>query len=177
MDNKIRLLVKGIVGSEDMKDAYILTLGEYKGTKMFPVVINAHEARSIVFFLEKDSAQRPFAHDLFCKLGKNYGIDVLEVFIHKFENNVFHTNIVCFDGEKQITLDSKISDAVAIAIRCGCPIFTTEKVIETGINIISDKNIATLSLKELHVKLNEVVQNDDYEMAIIIRDEIKRREK
>lgn len=177
---RIRLTVKGISGSPEKPEAYILMLGEQGGSKIFPVVTGFSEAQSIAYCMEKVPSSRPFSHDLFFNLAKECNIEVLEIFIRKFQDSVFYVDIICFDGNKQFVLDARLPDAVAIAMRFRCPIFTTEDVMNmTGVNITHENknSIENFSMEELLTKLNEVVQNEDYEMAITIRNEIRKRNK
>ncbi|MDR3246871.1 MAG: bifunctional nuclease family protein [Prevotellaceae bacterium] len=175
---KIRLVVRGISGSSDKPEIYVLMLGEQGGSKVFPVILSFYEAQSIAFCLEKSIPDRPFVHDLFFELAKICNIEILEVFITDIQGANFSVEILCFDGKKYIKFDSRLSDAISLALRFKCPVFTTKEVLAAmGMNILLDSNnpLGQFSVEELLDKLNEAVKIENYEMAITLRNEIKRR--
>jgi bifunctional DNase/RNase len=176
--DKVRLVVKGISGSRDKPEIYVLILGEQGEQHVFPVVLGFYEAQSIAFCLENSISKRPFIHDVFFELSQLYNIEILEVFIKNFHSSGFDAEILCFDGKQYVRFDMRLSDAVALALRFKCPIFTTKKVLAmVGVNISIDSSnpLGQLSLEELWNKLNETVKNENYEMAITIRNEIRNR--
>jgi bifunctional DNase/RNase len=176
--DKIRLVIKGISGSQDKPEIYVLILGEQGESHVFPVVLGFYEAQSIAFCLESSTSKRPFIHDVFFELSRLYNVEILEVFIKDFQESSFYAEILCFDGKKYIKFDTRLPDAVALALRFKCPIFTTKEVLKTvGVNISTDCNnpLGQFSLEELWNKLNETVKNENYEMAITIRNEIRNR--
>jgi bifunctional DNase/RNase len=177
--DKIRLVVKGISGSQDKPEIYVLMLGEQGENRIFPVVLGFYEAQSIAFCLEKCNPERPFVHDLFFKLAKNYNVEILEVFITDFRNSNFFVEILCFDGKKYLKFDARLSDAIALSLRFKCPIFTTKEVLAmVGVNISLDSNnpLGQFSMEELQNKLSEMVREENYEMAITLRNEIQSRQ-
>jgi bifunctional DNase/RNase len=176
--DKIRLTVKGISGNHDKPEIYVLILGEQGENHVFPVVLGFYEAQSIAFCLEKSTSKRPFIHDVFFELSHLYNIEILEVFIKDFQEPRFYVEILCFDGKKYTRFDIRLPDAVALALRFKCPIFTTKEVLAmVGVNISSDCNnpLGQFSLEELWNKLNETLKDENYEMAITIRNEIRSR--
>jgi bifunctional DNase/RNase len=176
MDKKIRLFVKGISGSVNRPEAYVLILGN-QNQQFFPVIINFPEAQSIAFYLEQNVPERPFVHDLFFGLTSEYNIEVLEVFIRDFRNSVFDVEVLCFDGVKHVTLHARIADAVALSLRFGCPIFIVSRVFDmVAVRLPgSHSSLSELTMDELYEMLDKVVHDEDYETAILIRDEIKSR--
>jgi bifunctional DNase/RNase len=176
--DKIRLVVKGISGSQDKPEIYVLMLGEWGENHVFPVVVGFYEAQSIAFCLENSTSKRPFIHDIFFDLFRLYNIEILEVFIKNFKKPNFEVEILCFDGKKYIKFDARLSDAVALALRFKCPIFTTKEVLTmVGVNVSTDCNnpLGQFSMEELLNKLDKAVKNENYEIAITIRNEIRSR--
>jgi bifunctional DNase/RNase len=176
--DRIRLVVKGISGSQDKPEIYILILGEQGENHVFPVVLGFYEAQSIAFCLENSTAKRPFIHDLFFGLSRLCNIEILEVFIKNFQEPAFDAELLCFDGKKYVKFDARLSDAIALALRFKCPIFTTKEVLTmVGVNVSTncDNPLGRFSLEELWNKLNEAVKTENYEMAITIRNEIRSR--
>jgi bifunctional DNase/RNase len=177
--DKIRLVVKGISGSSDKPEIYVLMLGEQGGDNVFPVVLSFYEAQSIAFCLEKSVPDRPFVHDLFFELAKTCNIEILEVFISNFQDSTFLVEILCFDGKKYVKFDSRLADAIALSLRFKCPVFATKEVLAmVSVNIVLDSNnpLGHFSVEELLEKLKEAVKDENYEMAITLRNEIKNRQ-
>jgi hypothetical protein len=192
---KVELEIGGISYSYSQSGAYTLILSESGGKRKLPIIIGQFEAQSIAVEMEKMKPARPLTHDLFRSLSLSFNIKLNEVIINKFEEGVFHS-ILIFEKENQIhTIDSRTSDAVALAIRFNCPIYTSEEILnEVGVIFdeqIDDKNdensdetdeplnpasiFSSLSIEELESMLNEAVENEDYELASQIRDEINKR--
>lgn len=127
---KIKLNVLGISYSQTQSGAYALVLSEEEGTRRIPIIVGGFEAQAIAIELEGLKPPRPLTHDLFKNFSETYGIRILEVNIHKLEDGVFFANILCDNGDRQMTLDARTSDAIALALRFKCPIFTTDEIIE-----------------------------------------------
>lgn len=127
---KIKLNVLGISYSQTQSGAYALVLSEEAGSRRIPIIVGGFEAQAIAIELEGLTPPRPLTHDLFKKFSESYGIRLTEVNIHKLEEGVFFANILCDNGDQQITLDARTSDAIALALRFKCPIFTTDEIIE-----------------------------------------------
>jgi bifunctional DNase/RNase len=193
---RVKLKVMGISYSQTQSGAYALILIEENGERRIPIIIGGFEAQAIVIKLENLDPPRPLTHDLFKKFADEFGIAISEVMIYKLEEGVFFSKLVCNKGEKEFTIDSRTSDAVAIALRFGCPIFITEEILEkAGITINpSDAEISTAnevdsifesdrakydtySDEELYKMIDESVKTEDYERAASIRDEIEKRKK
>jgi len=188
----VRLRIIGLTYSQSQTGSYALVLAEDKGEKRIPIMIGAFEAQAIALHLEELQPPRPLTHDLFRSFAKSYSIDLKEVFICKLEEGVFYSELVFFNGKEVVTIDSRTSDAVALALRFKCPIFTSQEILDKAGIIMGDKSKDIIDLKddppakaigfseksdsELEEMLNEAVESEDYEKASKISDEIKRRE-
>lgn len=199
MDNLISLVIKGISYSQTQTGAYALILEEESGTRKLPIIIGSFEAQSIALALEKDlSSPRPLTHDLFLSLGSEFNISVEFVYIYKLEDGVFYSYIVFVDGNgKRSEIDSRTSDAIALAVRFNAPIFAYEEVVEKAgiqLDIIEDEedfdadeeiffeeediieeesNFIGWSKDELEDAMKQAVMNEDYELAARLRDQIE----
>jgi uncharacterized protein len=191
--DKIKLEIIGMSYSQSQSGAYALILGEIGGKRRLPIIIGGFEAQAIAIELEKMKPSRPLTHDLFKSFSDTFNISVGEVIINKFLEGVFHAEIVCSDGRGEYRIDARTSDAVAIALRFQCPIFTFEKIMSAAGIIVDDqkgeeekekpkskKSTSSIyeqySMDELKDMLQKSVTNEEYEKASKIRDEIKRRE-
>ena len=189
---KVKLKVIGVSYSQTQSGAYALILSEENGNRRIPIIIGGFEAQAIVVKLENLAPPRPLTHDLLVLFAHKFGIAVLEVFIYKLEEGVFFSRLVCNNGEKEILIDSRTSDAIALALRFGCPIYITEDILDkAGIAInLSDADESTdsdiesenikyngYSNEELSKMISEAVKMEDYEKAAVIRDELERRKK
>jgi len=191
---KIKLEILGISYSQSQAGAYALILGESNGKRRLPIIIGGFEAQSIAIELEKMKPSRPLTHDLFKNFATTYGIDVTEVVIYKFVEGIFFAKLVCFDGIKEIDIDSRTSDAVAIAVRFNCPIYTYESILVSAGIILDEENgdlhlaeinpenekeneYNNFSTKELEDLLMAAIDEEAYEKASLIRDELKKRKK
>lgn len=133
MTSRIRLKVLGISYSQIQSGAYALILAQVGGPYRIPVVIGAAEAQSIALRMESITPPRPMTHDLFVSFAHAFGVKLSEVFIYKFEDGIFSSELTFTDGDRTIKIDSRTSDAIAIAMRTGAPIFTTAAILdETG---------------------------------------------
>jgi bifunctional DNase/RNase len=179
--------------SQSQSGAYALILGEIGGKRRLPIIIGGFEAQAIAIELERMKPSRPLTHDLFKSFSDTFNISISEVVINKFVEGVFHAELVCSDGNSNYRIDARTSDAVAIALRFQCPIYTFEKIMAAAGIVVDDqkepevkekprskKTITTVydqySLEELKNMLQKSVTNEEYEKASKIRDEIKRRE-
>lgn len=189
---KIRLEILGMSYSQSQSGAYALILGEKGGKRRLPIIIGGFEAQAIAIELEKMKPARPLTHDLLKRVADAFHITVLEVIINKFYEGVFYAQLVCDDGKQTIEIDSRTSDAVALAIRFKCPINTYENIMsQAGIVVQEDKEKAKdkgwmpegdmenpyeqYTSSELDELINKAVENEEYEKASKIRDEIKKR--
>lgn len=203
MNNKIRLNVLGISYSQTQTGAYALVLAEEGGKRRIPIIVGGFEAQAIAIQLEGLKPPRPLTHDLFVNFARTFNIDLLEVTIYKLEEGVFFSKLTCDDGKRIIEVDARTSDAIALALRFKCPIYTTEEIMQkAGIVIDFEKEeddeleeeyaesndfetnrkgsdfkseLERYSLDELQIMLEDAIRDENYEKASIIRDEIKRR--
>jgi len=199
----ILLNIKGISYSQTQSGAYALVLSEMEGTRTLPIIIGAFEAQSIAIALETEiRPPRQLTHDLFKTFSDRYEINIKEVIIHKLVDGVFFSSLICEREGKQEVIDSRTSDAIAIAVRFKAPIYTYENILDkAGVYLKAEEEMAIqkkkepselsfeleealdkeensysrLSLKELHKQLNNAVVNENYEIAAKIRDEISKR--
>jgi len=193
---RVKLKVMGISYSQTQSGAYALILIEENGERRIPIIIGGFEAQAIVIKLENLDPPRPLTHDLFKKLAEQFNIIISEVMIHKLEEGVFFAKLICSNGETEYSIDSRTSDAVAIALRFGCPIFITEEILDKAgitINPNEDDNSGSLendeiigqdsttydsySDDELFKMIDDAVKTEDYERAASIRDEIEKRKR
>lgn len=130
MEDIIRLKVLGISYSQIQSGAYALILAEVGGPRRIPVIIGAAEAQSIALRMESITPPRPMTHDLFVSFAHAFGVNLNEVFIYKFEDGIFSSELTFADDDRIIKIDSRTSDAIAIAMRTGAPIYTTRAIIE-----------------------------------------------
>lgn len=181
-----------------------MILAEENGLRRIPIIVGTSEAQSIAIALEKIIPPRPLTHDLFTTFSRAFGIVLQEVFIYKFEDGVFYSELLFHDGERQVKLDSRTSDAIAIALRIKCDIYTTEAIVrECGVVLeevspeeeededdylldmepedIKDeaklkKWLTLLDTDELDERLQEAISEENYEFAKMYKDELHRRE-
>ena len=135
---KIELEILGLSSSQSQTGSFALVLGEKKGKRRLPIIIGMFEAQAIAIEIEKISPNRPMTHDLFKDFGRGFNFHVDEIFISELKEGVFFANIVCVDEVKTVEVDSRPSDAIAIALRFGAPIFTNEKIMSEAGIILSD---------------------------------------
>lgn len=199
----VQLSIIGLTYSQTQNNAYALLLGEEEGPRRLPIVIGAFEAQSIAIALEKDILPpRPLTHDLFTSFALSFNIYLKKVMIHKLEEGIFYSYLVCELNGEIHQIDSRTSDAVALALRFNCPIYTFEEILEKAGIILDDQTSKTtkkieskakpkpvkkeqvkssesdlkrISEKALNKELNLAIEKEDYELAAIIRDELNRR--
>ncbi len=129
---KIKLEIIGMSFSQLQNGAYALILGETEGTRRLPIIIGGFEAQSIALELEKMKPSRPLTHDLFKTFSLSFGITLKEVIIHRLAEGIFYAYLICTDGDREVEIDSRTSDAVALALRFKCPIYTTPEVLDSA---------------------------------------------
>ena len=194
---KIRLNILGLSVSQTQSGAYALVLAEENGERRIPIIIGPVEAQAIAIQLEGLTPPRPLTHDLIKNMALAFDIALLEVTIYKLEEGIFYSELLCEMDGKEIKIDSRTSDAVALALRFRCPIFTSEEILKKSgivlemedenspVKSLADEDIETpatssygqYSTGELQEMLNEAIQNEDYEKASIIKEEIDKRKK
>ena len=194
--DKIRLEIIGMSYSQSQSGAYALILGEHGGVRRLPIIIGGFEAQAIAVELEKMKPSRPLTHDLFKNFAEHYDIFIKEVIIDKFMEGVFFAKLICLQGDSESEIDARTSDAVALAIRFRCPIYTYENIMSEAGIIMEDKaeeiqeseeiNLASepqgdeytsKDIEELEEMLKKAVENEEYEKASRLRDEINKRKK
>ena len=193
--NKVNLEIVGLTYSESSTGAYVLILGDKNSQRRLPIVIGSAEAESIAVGMEKHKNGRPHTHDLFLRFAHEFGIEIMEVVINRFRDGVYYAMLVCKQGDDLTMVDARPSDAIAIAVRAGCDIYAyetvmdeagiimddmdkenTEEPAEAPINIGKDKtSLDMLDADTLEDLLQEAIDNEDYQKAAEIRDEINRR--
>lgn len=191
---KIRLEIIGMSYSQSQSGAYALVLGVVGENRKLPIIIGAFEAQAIAIELEKMKPTRPLTHDLFKSFATHFNISLKEVVINKFENGIFYSKLLCEADNNVIEIDSRTSDAVALAIRFKCPIYTYDKIIdEAGISMESEgvmetkdfplkdseeaEDLSDYNKLELKEMLEKAVAEENFELASRIRDEINKRKK
>jgi bifunctional DNase/RNase len=191
---KIRMEIIGMSYSQSQSGAYALILGEHGGARRLPIIIGGFEAQAIAVELEKMKPSRPLTHDLFKNFAEHYNIFIKEVVIDKFMEGVFFAKLVCLQNDEENEIDARTSDAVALAIRFRCPIYTYENIMSEAGIIMEDKademledqqeetslqedasEFSKLSLEELKEILQKAIEKEEYEKASSIRDEINKR--
>ena len=191
---KIRLDIIGMSYSQSQSGAYALILGEHDGNRRLPIIIGGFEAQSIAIELEKIRTPRPLTHDLFKAFADAYKIEISEVIISNFSEGVFYAKLICSDGVKIEEVDSRTSDAIALALRFGCPVYTYENIMsaagilmeeeaellkqeEPSIEELPEVNVSfpDASQEELKEMLQSAIENEEYEKASKIRDELNKR--
>ena len=193
----VQLDIERLEPSSSNKSTYVLLLREIGGDRKLPIVIGPCNAGSIAIYLESNSnPERPLTHDVIKSITNNFNITISRVVIHTLTEGVFHASFFCFmDGDEEIEIDARTSDAIAIAIRMGCPIFTYNDILQEAGIILTDNLpnykdedteeleetkdlLSTLSLGELKKQMKEAINDENYEKASELRDEInKRKEK
>lgn len=201
----VKLTIKGISYSQTQNGAYALILNEVDGERKLPIVIGAFEAQSIAIALEKEiKPPRPLTHDLFKNFADRFDIVVKQVIIHKLVDGVFFSSVICERDKIEEIIDARTSDAIALALRFNAPIFTYKNILDKAgiyLNVTTDQEgdgnngdealsepqtfsnesvsgegYSQYNLQELNDMLEGAVQNEDYEKAAAIRDEISKRE-
>ena len=207
---KIRLEIVGLSYSQAQSGAYALVLGEQGGTRRLPIIIGGYEAQAIAVELENMAPSRPLTHDLFKNFATAYSIHVDEVIVYNLKEGVFYSKLLCNNGDKQLEIDARTSDAIALAVRFNCPIYSYEFILSQAGVVLDDDAIqiegekkgdgegdekkpkvpvekkkkhtgtgayGDLSLEELKDALVKALDDEEYETASKIRDELNKRKK
>ena len=190
---KIELDVVALTHSVTSSHNYAVILGEVDGERKLPVVIGGFEAQAIAVAMEKMIPNRPLTHDLFKNTLDSFGIELKEVIINNLLDGIFYAQLICWDGSQEVIIDSRTSDSIAMAVRFNCPIFTMENIMEEAGMLLDPeeekkisidrpvkkakkaKAFSEHSLDELNEMLAKVLDDEDYEQAAKIRDEINKR--
>lgn len=201
---KVRLEIVGLSYSQTQSGAYALVLGESSGTRRLPIIIGGFEAQAIAIELEKMSPSRPLTHDLFKSFAQTFSITIKEVLIYNLVEGIFYAKLICTDGVKDVEIDARTSDAIALAVRFNCDIFTYEFILKSAGIVLDDEDeknplpsktpVTTVvkeekslsseldefkdkSTEELKNLLQTALDDEKYEMASKIRDELNQRKK
>jgi bifunctional DNase/RNase len=142
---KVKLEIVGLSYSQTQTGAYALVLGEAKGKRRLPIIIGGFEAQAIAIELEKMTPSRPLTHDLFKTFAEGFNISVSEVIIYNLVEGIFFAKLICNDGEKNVEIDARTSDAIALAVRFTCPINTYEFILSQAGIILDDEALAAVS--------------------------------
>lgn len=188
---KIELEIVALSHSITQTHSYAVVLGEVNGLRRLPIVIGGFEAQAIAVALERMQPSRPLTHDLMKNFMMAFNIELHEIIINDLQEGIFYSKLICSTDKDTVEIDSRTSDAVALAVRFGCPIFTYDNILDSA-GILMDEDdkkkkvvvshsdsegndLKNLSLPELETLLNEVLEHEDYIKAASIRDEIKSR--
>jgi uncharacterized protein len=198
---KIELEIVALSHSITQTHSYAVVLGEVNGLRRLPIVIGGFEAQAIAVALEKMQPSRPLTHDLMKNFMNAFAIDLHEIIICDLQEGIFYSKLVCSTENDTVEIDSRTSDAIALAVRFGCPVYTYENILESAGILMEDtastgkkkkskqevmveqdapagnEDLKTMTLEELNNLLNEVLEGEDYIRAIAIRDEINSRRK
>ena len=198
---KVRLEIVGLSYSQTQSGAYALVLGESAGTRRLPIIIGGFEAQAIAIELEKMTPSRPLTHDLFKTFCETFDIQVNEVLIYNLVEGIFYAKLICNDGTKDVEIDARTSDAIALAVRFNCPIYTYEFILKSagivldddatsltsnvendteikeGEEVVKEGSLQSKSTEELKNLLQTALDEEQYETASRIRDELNNRKK
>ena len=194
---KIELEIVALSHSITQTHSYAVVLGEINGLRRLPIVIGGFEAQAIAVALERMNPSRPLTHDLMKNFMMAFNVELHEIVINDLQEGIFYSKLVCSSANDTVEIDSRTSDALALAVRFGCPIYTYENILEqAGVMMEDDQkkesqpsastvtsdaastnDLKALSLAELNTLLTDVLEHEDYIRAISIRDEIKSRGK
>ena len=198
---KVRLEIVGLSYSQTHSGAYALVLGESAGTRRLPIIIGGFEAQAIAIELEKMTPSRPLTHDLFKTFSETFDINVNEVLIYNLVEGIFYAKLICNDGTKDVEIDARTSDAIALAVRFNCPIYTYEFILKSAGIVLDDEaagltsnveadveikegdetvkegGLQSKSTEELKSLLQKALDEEQYETASRIRDELNNRKK
>jgi bifunctional DNase/RNase len=194
--NKVKLEIVGLSYSQTQSGAYALVLAEVGGKRRLPIIIGGFEAQAIAIELEKMTPTRPLTHDLFKSFATSFDIEVKEVVIYNLVEGIFYSKLICEKDGLTTEIDARTSDAIAIGVRFNCPVYTFESILASA-GILLDENssdndfafgedeeekiekpketINSLTIEELETQLNNALENEDYELASKLRDEMNKR--
>ncbi len=202
MADKIKLKIIGLSYSQTQSGAYALILGEEKGKRRLPIIIGNFEAQAIAIELENMKSSRPLTHDVFKTFAKSFKIKVAEVIIYNLVEGIFYAKLICQQegSDDLVEIDARTSDSIALAVRFKCPVFTYEFILSNAGIMLGDESdlgiddnidipdtdleideiteydeFSMMNEEDLNNRLNEAIENEDYEKATRIRDELNQR--
>ena len=191
--DKVKLEIVGLSYSQTQSGAYALVLAEVGGKRSLPIIIGGFEAQAIAIELEKMTPTRPLTHDLFKSFALSFGIKVKEIVIYNLNEGIFYAKLICEKEGQLSEIDARTSDAIALGVRFKCPIYTYENILASaGVELDENSDFASdfeeelekkpaenslnsLSIEELQQKLQAALEEEEYELASKIRDEISKR--
>jgi bifunctional DNase/RNase len=199
---KIELEIVALSHSITQTHSYAVVMGEVNGLRRLPIVIGGFEAQAIAVALEKMQPSRPLTHDLMKNFMTAFNLDLHEIIINDLQEGIFYSKLICSSEKDTVEIDSRTSDALALAVRFGCPIYTYETILESAGILMEEttgkkkktkeskepkevhmeestgnEDLKTMTLEDLNLLLNDVLESEDYIRAIAIRDEINNRKK
>ncbi|GAB4258087.1 MAG: bifunctional nuclease family protein [Vicingaceae bacterium] len=197
---KIQLDIVGLSYSQTQSGAYALVLGEQEGKRRLPIIIGGFEAQAIAIELEDMTPSRPLTHDLFKSFAEAFDIKIVEVIIYNLVEGIFYAKLICKQKDKEVELDTRTSDAIALAVRFKCPIYTYEFILSSAGIILDEshkikseqpeeelseikdkptkpKGYQDMTVKELKERLDKAIKDENYEEASIIKQELDKRNK
>ncbi|MGZ4040851.1 MAG: bifunctional nuclease family protein [Bacteroidia bacterium] len=197
---KVKLEIVGLSYSQTQAGAYALVLGEAGGKRRLPIIIGGFEAQAIAIELEKMTPSRPLTHDLFKTFAETFDISVSEVIIYNLVEGIFYAKLMCNSGERETEIDARTSDAIALAVRFACPIYTYEFILASAGIVLEEEAVTkteseetavepvekstspegeykSKSTEELKTLLATAEEDEQYEVAARIRDELNNRKK
>ena len=190
---KIELEIVALSHSITQTHSYAVVLGEVNGLRRLPIVIGGFEAQAIAVALERMSPSRPLTHDLMKNFMMAFNVELHEVVINDLQEGIFYSKLICSSQNDTVEIDSRTSDALALAVRFGCSIFTYDTILDSAgilmdseekkakspvavtVDAGSKEELHKMSVEELNTLLVEVLEHEDYIRAIAIRDELKAR--
>ncbi|PWH86571.1 bifunctional nuclease family protein [Brumimicrobium oceani] len=196
---KVKLEIIGLSYSQTQSGAYALVLSEVEGLRRLPIIIGGFEAQAIAIELEDMTPSRPLTHDLFKSFAQAFSVTLKEVIIYNLKEGIFFSKLICEKEGKEVEIDARTSDAIALAVRFKCNVYTYESILSSAgirldqedvdaetptpvekpkksVTIKKSKNdLSDLTIKELENRLDKAVEGEDYELASKIRDEINKR--
>lgn len=198
---KVKLEIIGLSYSQTQSGAYALVLSETEGLRRLPIIIGGFEAQAIAIELEGMTPSRPLTHDLFKNFAESFKVTIKEVIIYNLKEGIFFSKIICEQNGNEIEIDARTSDAIALAVRFKCNVYTYESILSSaGIRLDqegeqgtppvtpkkespqkkspakpSENKLSDLTVKELETQLDQAVENENYELASKLRDEINKR--
>lgn len=194
---KIELEIVALSHSITQTHSYAVVLGEVNGMRRLPIVIGGFEAQAIAVALENMKPSRPLTHDLMKNFMNAFSVELLEIVINDLQEGIFYSKLVCYNERDTVEIDSRTSDALALAVRFGCPIYTYENILDSAGILMEDtgkekkesqmetenvpaessvnEDLKSMTLDDLQTLLQDVLESEDYIRAIAIRDEINRR--
>ena len=193
---KIELEIVALSHSITQTHSYAVVLGEVNGLRRLPIVIGGFEAQAIAVALERMQPSRPLTHDLLKNFMNAFNVDLHEIVISDLQEGIFYSKLVCVNEHDTVEIDSRTSDALALAVRFGCPVYTYDHILDSAGILMEDAtgakkkgsttttaepgsrdDLSGLTIDELNNLLTEVLDQEDYIRAISIRDEIQKRKK